>query len=154
MSSFTSNAEYLSLCQKLVDQQYDEDALEDYNIQEMEWMPAEPVAKEKIINAHTTATIDLTNVKASEIKKQIYSLPVSKSVNSSFIFLALARFLAQKELKWQLASKYGKRRAIPLMGCLVKWISPPISTKTIVLLDAHGLHTLVKNVRPIMFLLR
>jgi|HubBroStandDraft_5_1064220.scaffolds.fasta_scaffold85201_2 hypothetical protein len=69
MNSFT-NKEYFELCQKLAEQQYD-DALDDYNTSKMEWSPAEPEAKEKIIQSQSHATIDLTHVTSSEIRKQV-----------------------------------------------------------------------------------
>lgn len=69
MSSFTKQ-EYLDLIQKLVDQQYD-DAIDDYDIDQMEWIPSEPEIKEKVIKANTNGLIDLTNVKSSKIKEQL-----------------------------------------------------------------------------------
>src|SRR5271154_2311042 len=69
MSTLT-NEEYLALCQKLIDQQYD-DAVDDYDVSKMEWIPADSDIKEKMVQANTNGMIDLTNVKAAEIKKQI-----------------------------------------------------------------------------------
>jgi hypothetical protein len=69
MSSFT-NQEFLDLIQKLVDQQYD-DAIDDYDIEQMEWVPSEPEIKQKIHQANNAGTIDLTHVKASKIKEEI-----------------------------------------------------------------------------------
>lgn len=68
MKSLTDQ-EYIELCQKLVDQQYD-DAIEDYDINKMEWIPAEPEVK-KQLQANVNGMIDLTTVRSSEIKKQI-----------------------------------------------------------------------------------
>ena len=69
MSSFT-NQEFLDLIQKLVDEQYD-DAIDTYDIDQMEWIPAEPDIKEKIHEANNAATIDLTHVKSNKIKEEI-----------------------------------------------------------------------------------
>ena len=69
MKSLT-NEEYLALCQKLVEEQYDH-AIDDYDIEKMEWIPAESEAKKKMVQANTNGIIDLTNVKSSEIKKQL-----------------------------------------------------------------------------------
>lgn len=69
MSTLT-NEEYLALCQKLADQQYD-DAVDDYDISKMEWIPAESETREKLLRANTVGMIDLTTVRSSEIKKQI-----------------------------------------------------------------------------------
>lgn len=71
MSELT-NEEYLALCQKLADQQYDDDALDDIDISKMEWMSGGSESiKEKMARASTTGCIDLTTVRSSEIKKQI-----------------------------------------------------------------------------------
>lgn len=64
-----SDQDYLRLLQQITDQQYD-DAIDDYDINKMEWIPAEPEAKEKI-KAATWGMIDLTNVKSSHIKEEI-----------------------------------------------------------------------------------
>jgi hypothetical protein len=64
-----SDQEYLELLQKLVDQQYD-NAIDDYDVQKMEWVPAEPEIIEKIKVNHY-GMIDLTNVKSSKIKEEI-----------------------------------------------------------------------------------
>lgn len=68
MKSLT-NEEYLALCQKLVDQQYD-NAIDDYDVEKMEWIPAEPEIKHHI-QQNVNGMIDLTHVKSSEIQKQI-----------------------------------------------------------------------------------
>lgn len=69
MSTLT-NEEYLALCQKLVDQQYD-DAVDDYDISKMEWIPAESEAKERMIKVNNNGMIDLTHVKSTKIKEEI-----------------------------------------------------------------------------------
>jgi hypothetical protein len=69
MSSF-NNQDYLKLLQEIVDQQYD-DAVDDYNINDMEWIPSEPEIKEKIHKASTNGMIDLTNVKSSKLKEEL-----------------------------------------------------------------------------------
>jgi len=70
MSSI-SKEEYLRLLQEYVDQQYD-DAIDDYNIEEMEWIPSEPEIKKKVIQANTNGTIDLTDVKSDKIKDELF----------------------------------------------------------------------------------
>lgn len=70
MSELT-NEEYLALCQKLVDQQYD-DAVDDYDISKMEWMPAESEIKEKMLKINRNGMIDLTHVKSTKIKEEIF----------------------------------------------------------------------------------
>ena len=70
MKSFTNEA-YLALCQKLLEEQYDE-ALDDYNIEEMEWMPSESEGKKKREKANTSGMIDLTEVKSNTIKPQLF----------------------------------------------------------------------------------
>ena len=64
-----SDQDYLRLLQKLTDQQYD-DAIDDYDINKMEWIPSEPEVKEKI-KASTWGMIDLTNVKSNKIREEI-----------------------------------------------------------------------------------
>lgn len=68
-TSFTDQ-EYLELIQKLVDNQYDE-AIEDYDIEKMEWAPAEAEIKAKIPKLNNRGMIDLTNVKSSKLKEEI-----------------------------------------------------------------------------------
>jgi hypothetical protein len=70
MSELT-NEEYLALCQKLVDQQYD-DAVDDYDISKMEWIPAESEAKERMIKVNNNGMIDLTHVRSTKIKEEIF----------------------------------------------------------------------------------
>lgn len=70
MTSF-SNKDYLDLIQQLVDQQYD-DAVEDYDIDNMEWIPAEPEIKEKMMKVNRSGMIDLTHVKSNKIKEEIH----------------------------------------------------------------------------------
>jgi hypothetical protein len=65
-----SDQDYLRLLQQITDQQYD-DAIDDYDINKMEWIPAEPEAKEKIKLASSWGMIDLTHVKSSKIKEEI-----------------------------------------------------------------------------------
>lgn len=69
--SFTDE-EYLRLLQKLVDDQYD-DAIDDYDIQEMEWIPSEPefepVKKKKEVNRN--GSVDLTDTKAKFIEREV-----------------------------------------------------------------------------------
>jgi hypothetical protein len=64
-----SDQDYLELLQRITNQQYD-DAIDDYDINKMEWIPAEPEIKEKI-KAQTWGMIDLTHVKSSKIKEEI-----------------------------------------------------------------------------------
>jgi hypothetical protein len=71
MKSFT-NEEYLELCQKLIDEQYGDEAIEDYNISDMEWMPSESEVKKKKLQANTNGMIDLTDIKASKIKDELF----------------------------------------------------------------------------------
>ena len=70
MKSFT-NEEYLALCNKLLDEQYDE-ALDDYDVSRMEWMPDTVVAKKKREKANSNGVIDLTNAKSNTIKPQLF----------------------------------------------------------------------------------
>jgi hypothetical protein len=70
MSELT-NEEYLALCQKLVDQQYN-DAVDDYDISKMEWIPAESEAKEKMLKVNHSGMIDLTHVRSTKIKEEIF----------------------------------------------------------------------------------
>jgi len=69
MKSFTDQ-EYLELIQKLVEEQYN-DAVDDYNIDKMEWIPSEPEIKQKIHRASTSGMIDLTNVKSNKLKEEL-----------------------------------------------------------------------------------
>lgn len=69
MKSLTDK-EYMELCLKLVDEQYD-DAIEDYDIDKMEWIPAEPEVKKNIPEPNTWGMIDLTNVLSVKIKEEI-----------------------------------------------------------------------------------
>ncbi len=69
MKSLTDQ-EYLELLQKIVDQQYDE-AIDDYDIDKMEWVPSESEIKKKIESLNHHGMIDLTNVKSSKIKEEI-----------------------------------------------------------------------------------
>lgn len=70
MTSFTNN-DYLDLLQKLVDEQYD-DVIDDYDAQNMAWIPAEPEIKEKIKDVNHKGIIDLTHVKSDKIKEEIH----------------------------------------------------------------------------------
>jgi hypothetical protein len=71
MKSLTDK-EYLELLSKLVDQQYD-DAVDDYDIDKMEWFPAESEAKQKMVRqVNSKGMIDLTHVKSSLIKEEIH----------------------------------------------------------------------------------
>jgi hypothetical protein len=69
MKSFTDQ-EYLQLIQEIVDKQYD-DAIDDYDIEKMEWIPAEPEIKKKLESLNHHGMIDLTNVKSSKLKEEI-----------------------------------------------------------------------------------
>lgn len=69
MKSLTDQ-EYLALIQQLVDQQYDE-AIDDYNIDKMEWIPAESEIKKKLESLNRSGMIDLTTVKSSLLKEEI-----------------------------------------------------------------------------------
>lgn len=71
MKSFTDQ-EYMELCQKLVDQQYDTDAFDDHNIDDIEWMPAESPAKEKMLKINHNGMMDLTHVHSSKIREEIF----------------------------------------------------------------------------------
>src|SRR5208283_297708 len=66
-----SKEEYLRLLQDYVDRQYD-DAIDDYNIEEMEWIPAEPEIEKKTVKANTNGTIDLTDVKSDKIREELF----------------------------------------------------------------------------------
>jgi hypothetical protein len=68
--SSSKDIDYLDLIQKLVDQQYD-DAIDDYDISRMEWIPSEPEIKKKIHQASSSGMIDLTNVKSNKIKDEL-----------------------------------------------------------------------------------
>ena len=70
MKSFT-NEEYLALCTKLLEEQYDE-ALDDYNIEDMEWTPSETEVKVKREKANSNGMIDLSEVKSNLIKPQLF----------------------------------------------------------------------------------
>jgi len=65
-----TDQEYLDLIQKLVDHQYD-DAIDDYDIDKMEWIPAEAEIKAKIPKLNNRGMIDLTHVKSSKLKEEI-----------------------------------------------------------------------------------
>ncbi len=69
MKSLTDK-EYMELCLKLVDEQYD-DALDEYDIENMEWIPSEPEIKKHIPRPDTYGMIDLTNVLSTKIKEEI-----------------------------------------------------------------------------------
>ena len=70
MAKLLTDAEYMRLCQQLTDQQYDCDIIDDYDIVNMEWIPAEPAIK-KDIKIIPSGMIDLTYVKSEELKKQM-----------------------------------------------------------------------------------
>ena len=70
-----NHRQYLDLCQQLAEEQYDtfDDVVED--VGEMEWIPAEPEAKIKMERYRDTSgsgMIDLTGVKSSQIKDQLF----------------------------------------------------------------------------------
>lgn len=68
--SFTDQ-EYLELLQKLVDDQYDE-AIDDYDIKEMEWIPSEPeIVKKKKKAVNHNISVDLTNVKSTQLAREV-----------------------------------------------------------------------------------
>jgi hypothetical protein len=69
--SYLTKKEYLDLIQTFVDQQYD-DLEGGHEVVEMEWIPSEPAAKEKIKEASVNGTIDLTNVKSGKIKSELF----------------------------------------------------------------------------------
>lgn len=69
MKSFTDQ-EYLALIQQLVDKQYD-DAIDDYDIDKMEWIPSESEIKKKLESINRSGMIDLTTVKSSLLKEEI-----------------------------------------------------------------------------------
>lgn len=66
--TYFKNKDYLELLKDLTDQQYN-DTIDD--IEDMEWIPAESPAKNKIINSQNQAIIDLTNIKSNLIKDEI-----------------------------------------------------------------------------------
>jgi hypothetical protein len=66
MGSFTRH-EYLSLIQQLTEQQYG-DSLDKYNVQDMEWMPAEPLVKPK---PPPEKIIDLTGLLHDQIAAEL-----------------------------------------------------------------------------------
>lgn len=55
----------------LVDHQYD-DAVDDYDIENMEWIPAESEAKERMLKVNHSGMMDLTHVKSNLIKEEIF----------------------------------------------------------------------------------
>jgi hypothetical protein len=65
-----NKTDYLKLIQEYTDQQYG-DALDDYNIAEMEWIPAEPEIKQKLTQPINNATVDLLNVPSDKIKEEM-----------------------------------------------------------------------------------
>jgi hypothetical protein len=82
--NFFTNQEYLDLIQKLVDQQYD-DATNDYDIENMEWIPDESEIQEKIIRANYNGVIDLTKTKSSKIKEELLKCANLKVGNFKFM---------------------------------------------------------------------
>lgn len=69
MKYFTDQ-EYIELCQKLVDQQYN-DVIDDYDFFEIEYIPEKPEIKEKIIEVNSSGMIDLIHIKSDKIKEEI-----------------------------------------------------------------------------------
>src|SRR5574337_202602 len=69
MKSLTDK-ELIEFLSKLVDEQYG-DAVDDYDIDNMEWVPAEPEIKSKIPEPNNWGTMDLTNVLSSKLKEEI-----------------------------------------------------------------------------------
>lgn len=69
MKSFTDQ-EYLELIQQLVDQQYEE-AIDDYDVDKMAWIPAEPEIKKKLESLNHHGMIDLTHVKSNKLREEI-----------------------------------------------------------------------------------
>lgn len=69
MKSLTDQ-EYLQLIQQLVDQQYD-DAIDDYDVGKMEWIPSEPEIKKKLESLNHSGMIDLTHVKSNLLREEI-----------------------------------------------------------------------------------
>ena len=68
--SFTDQ-EYLELLQKLVDGQYD-DAIDDYDIEEMEWIPSEPeIVQKKKKEVNHNISVDLTKVKSANLEREV-----------------------------------------------------------------------------------
>lgn len=84
MKSLTDQ-DYLELIQSLVDQQYDT-AVDDYDIEKMEWIPSESEIKEKFHKSKTNGLIDLTNIKSVKLKEEILkctNLKVGRSRSES-----------------------------------------------------------------------
>lgn len=65
-----SDQDYIRLLQQLTEQQYD-DAIDDYDINKMEWIPAEAEIKKKLESLNHHGMIDLTTVKSSKLKEEI-----------------------------------------------------------------------------------
>jgi len=94
MNSLT-NQEYLELCQKLVDQQYDAVDIDNYNkgINKMEWIPAEPESKKRV--RQDTGIIDLTTIHSSKIKEQLllktnfrigkFKIKINRYINNHYL---------------------------------------------------------------------
>jgi hypothetical protein len=71
MSSFT-NQEYLELCQRLVDQQY-EDLVDETPAIDNEWIPAEPEFKwKKKFKPNVNGSIDMTDTKSNLIRDLLW----------------------------------------------------------------------------------
>lgn len=68
MKLFNSK-DYLELCQRLIDQQYDD---EDEESIQTEWIPSEPEIQQKLIQSDRSGRIDLTNVKSYKIKEELF----------------------------------------------------------------------------------
>lgn len=62
--------EYLDMCQKLLDAQYNEDD-SDNSLKDTAWIPAEPEAKLKMRAPLTSNIIDLTNMKKDKITEYL-----------------------------------------------------------------------------------
>jgi hypothetical protein len=65
-----SKEEYLALVRQLTEDQYDE--LGDEDPQEIEWIPAVPEIKEKIMKLRSDAVTDLTKLKKSQLMDSLF----------------------------------------------------------------------------------
>ena len=69
--NYFSKEEYLQLCQKLVEEQYNDESIKNNDIDHIEWIPAESEIKNRMAQKQTFKSIDLGQVKSTEIKDKL-----------------------------------------------------------------------------------
>lgn len=78
MSTFNKD-QYLEMVRQLTDQQYDQ--LSDEGEDWIEWMPSDPVLKQKLDKVKDTSITDLTNVKRDQMLELVYKSSTIKVHN-------------------------------------------------------------------------